>query len=145
MANRCSVKGLRCIDQKTADCLSNLTNKVICPGQNLCPNCCKAYSTTSSSSEKIDDINDIDDIFCSTDTINISLSELGISSLRKRVSKRDASYVKSKISKVQITVAEKIAVVSGLSPDNSVLPLSSASVECENCIDWSYLILELKD
>ena len=75
MANRCSVKGLRCIDQETADCLSNLTNKVICPGQKLCPNCRKAYSTTSSSSEKIDDIDDIDDIFCSTDTINTSLSE----------------------------------------------------------------------
>ena len=45
---------------------------------------------------------------------------------------------------MQTTVAEKTASVSGLSP-NEILPRTSTSVQCENCIDYSNLILELKD
>ena len=45
---------------------------------------------------------------------------------------------------MQTTVAEEIASVTGLST-NEILPLTSTSVQCENCIDYSNLILELKD
>ena len=75
----------------------------------------------------------------------LAFSEIGISPLRmKRVNKRDhAGYVKGKIRKMQTTVAEKTASVSGLS-SNEILPLTSTKVQCENCIDYSSLILELK-
>lgn len=144
--NHSNRKGLRPINLETAEQLKDMTQKDVKPGQKLCPLCRREFYTRKAvvCSKSSGSHSDEEDKTNATETLNASLTAVGISPLKfQRLAARDSKgYAKRKISETQEVIIEKIATASGLNPEDLV---PSTSKQCTDCLDYKQMLNELKE
>ncbi|KAJ8884061.1 hypothetical protein PR048_015918 [Dryococelus australis] len=134
--------GIRATDAEISDKVCSLVMKKIVndikPDQKLCPFCKTALHDKleqKSQSESHEE-------FVTVEEVNSSLSSIGISPLKRKLSGRNKkSYAKHKIRTAHNVIENKIATVIGV---HLKTEQPSSSKQCENCVDFKYFLEDLK-
>nr|XP_045612761.1 ARL14 effector protein-like [Procambarus clarkii] len=134
-------KNLRPITIATAEKMSDMLKVSIRPGQKLCTSCRKEFDSEQVSESSSADSDGPADNMEICESVNTSLSVLGILPIKYQRVRDKHGYAKRKISQAQEIIAKQIATIGNIDSQNLLVPTSSQ--QCTNCQDFNKLIEEM--